>query len=156
MQFIAMVWGSNPTPSDGLIILDDVWDTLESLPWGMQVTAHLSSTSMATFRLLLSNKWLDNNVIDMALWWMSIQVSLDPTLCDVIVAPLLFFQNMLGSYKTGNYDFAGHRRYQQAIMSGDQKQIVTILHLPSHWVWSVMHFEQMTFQFGELLQTRLF
>lgn len=107
---------------------------------------------MSTFRRMLSDDWFDDNIIDMGLHRISTRVTVNPSLRTAIIAPLLFWSNMSGTFNTGDYMGASHRRYRAAIVRDGRRKIATVLHLGNHWISVLINFDDNSFSYGQLHQ----
>jgi hypothetical protein len=139
-------------PSTALAQADEVRDMLASLPWGVKITAHGACAEMGVFRRLLSDDWLSDDIINMAMYWLASRTRMDEHYRTVIITPLSVQHNIMAAASSGNYNFALLRRYQHEILVGQRRLVYLPLHVGgNHWIMALLDFEHRTLSYGECI-----
>jgi hypothetical protein len=138
-------------PPSALTVADEAREILASLPWNLPVSAHGSSTEVAVLRQLLSDDLLNDDIINMAMWWLASRTQADGMYRTVLVAPLSFQHNLLAGAEKGEYMAASLRRYRHEVVAGRRQRLYFPLHTGgNHWIAAVIDFSNRTIAYGEL------
>jgi hypothetical protein len=124
------------------------------LSWGVKVSALGADFPKEQFTRLLSDNWIDGEIIDMMMFELSARAKLDPELSKTtMVATLNLSMNINRAFDTGNYTKKAEpllARYTGVFKRKER----TRLHLPAHvnanhWVPYLIDFDKGTLRYGE-------
>jgi hypothetical protein len=133
---------------------DCVREMMTSLSWGVKVSALGADFPKEQFTRLLSDNWIDGEIIDMMMFELSTRAKLDPELSKTtMVATLNLSMNINRAFETGNYTKKAEpllARYTGVFKRKERMR----LHLPAHvnanhWVPYFINFDKETLRYGE-------
>ena len=112
---------------------------MASLNWGSDISALGALCPKHNLTLLLSDKWLDDEIINMTMHDLATRVRLDPVLSKTtIVAPLGLQSNIEQAYRTGDYlktSVSLLYRYTEIFKNQKRKMLYFPTHAnKNHWI----------------------
>lgn len=142
--------------------LDEAFAVLECLPWNAdvcdQTSASIATSTLGFAALLSVNALLSDTLLDMMVSLVHDRIvagtdtSVDSSTTN-LVAPLEFSNAVVaaasthGLYKSGN--FPTLRKYETIVKQQEIQKMYFVVHLPNHWVSSMINFKEESFCFGE-------
>ncbi|KAI0363681.1 hypothetical protein BV20DRAFT_957785 [Pilatotrama ljubarskyi] len=129
-----------------------VQDVMERLAWGAELRALGAATSVETLALLLSDQWLDDELIDMLVSNLAVRAEQDPGLSrEIAVATLAFHHCLLAV--AGKPERAGSKevlqRYRARVLDKGLKRLYFLANLNNeHWVAFLIDFAQGTISYA--------
>jgi len=144
-------WGEN---GDLLEEADGVREMLASLDWGSVVSALGAMCPKHSLTRLLSDDWIDDEIVNMTMHDLAARVRLDPKLSKTtIVANLALQNNIRKAFESKDYSkkSAGLLyRYTELFKSGKWKCLYFPTHVDeNHWVPMLIDFEEKTICYGK-------
>jgi hypothetical protein len=139
-------WGKDEEISDEV---DKVRDMMGCLNWGSDVTTLGAFCPKHNLARLLSDKWLDDEIINMTMHDLAIRVRLDPKLSKTIVVATLALQMNLEAEAVPLL-----YRYTQLFKQKKRKQLNFPTHVnKNHWVAMKLDFKAETLSYGKFYKS---
>jgi hypothetical protein len=144
-------WGKH---GEILEVADQVREMMASLDWGSDVTALGASCPKHNLTRLLSDEWMDDEIVDMTMHDLATRVRLDPELSKTtVVASLSLQSNIEQVFRTGDYSKTSVPllyRYTEMLKGQKWKMLYLPTHVnKNHWVPMRLDFENRTLEYGE-------
>ncbi len=123
---------------------------LGSLPWSARVQALGSDTSADNLARLLSDDWLDDELVNMLTQGIYARARLDPALAfDVVVLPLALQQVLRNAATQNNYDHTLLRRGNGHITRGRSRLYFPVNLKGVHWVPCMIDMKERAIRYGQ-------
>ncbi|KAI0329285.1 hypothetical protein GY45DRAFT_1253214 [Cubamyces sp. BRFM 1775] len=133
-------------------LVNKVHALLEVLPWGADLRAYGAATTTDTLALLLSNAWLDDELIDMLSNHLASRIRRDPHLTSKVAVATLSFQHCILASYTGKNPPGSLPAFlyqlKQRIVDGVQRLYFPVNLDNAHWVAFCIDFETRTICHG--------
>lgn len=128
-----------------------VLSSMHALSWGAEITALNSNTPVRTLLRLLSDEWLDDEIINMSMRLLSTRCRSDEQKrTSIIIAPLSFWSLIQSSDGRGSFGNALLRRYKHLIQEGGRTRLYFPSHINNnHWVPFEIDFTRRTVAYGK-------
>jgi len=150
-------WGES---GDLLEEADRVREMLASLDWGSAVSALGATCPKHNLTHLLSDDWIDDEIMNMTMHDLAARVHLDPDLSKTTIVANLALQNDIHkAFESKDYSKKNVGllyRYTELFKSGKRKHLYFPTHVDgNHWVPMLIDFEVKTIRYGNLTITYL-
>ncbi|KAH7905193.1 hypothetical protein BJ138DRAFT_1130617 [Hygrophoropsis aurantiaca] len=153
-QWVTHMSGHHKTPC--LLEADNVVEKMATLGWGATLRGVGRGLGVETLVPLLSDDWLDDDIINLAMHHLTERMHLFPTISkSTIIAPLSFSANLVAATNNLNVNTVSFRFLQHytAIFKNGQR---TILYFPAHinnnhWIVFCIDFIQKSLRYGDSL-----
>ncbi|KAI0669608.1 hypothetical protein C8Q78DRAFT_977184 [Trametes maxima] len=120
------------------------------LPWGARVQALGSDTAAENLALLLSDKWLDDEIVNMLFQELYTRARRDPKLArDVAVLPLVFQQVLHNVRTKKSYSHPLLSRCASLIAAGRQQIFFPVNIQGMHWIPCMVDIAEGTIRYGD-------
>jgi hypothetical protein len=133
-------------------------EVMGTLSWGIPLRALGSLTTMETLTILLSDRWLDDEIMDMLLANIAARTRTDPKLAHIAVTPISFHLRLHDGYKKRAYGKAfvtELHRYKAYVSKGKTILYMSVNIGGSHWVPFCIDFKKRQFSYGMKKKTYL-
>ena len=146
-------WGKD---GEQLEEADRAREMMTCLTWGLDVTALGARCPKENLAVLLSDKWIDNETIDMMMFNLAARVRLDSELRKTsVVATLSLQMHISRAYNTGDYSKESVpllSRYTKLFKEKKCSHLYFPAHInKNHWVPFLIDFKKEIIQHGLLL-----
>ena len=143
-------WGKS---GEQLEEADRAREMMSCLPWGFNITALGAGCSKENLTVLLSDDWIDGEIIDMMMFDLAARVRLDPKLQKTtVVATLNLQMHIHRAYDTGDYSKESVPllcRYTKLFKERKRSRLYFPAHISgNHWVPFLIDFKKETIQHG--------
>lgn len=143
-------WGKS---GEQLEEADRAREMMSCLPWGFNIMALGAGCSKENLTVLLSDDWIDGEIIDMMMFDLAARVRLDPELQKTtVVATLNLQMHIHRAYDTGDYSKESVPllcRYTKLFKERKRSRLYFPAHISgNHWVPFSIDFKKETIQHG--------
>ena len=142
--------GKSALDPDTVIEIDQARALLGVLGWNSHISVLGANTSTVQFSRLVSDMWLDDNLIDMMMHHLAARARCDPQISGLVIIDTLAFPAALlaGAAKK---DFTSHILKSHATLvhtSGRKQLFFPFHHGTNHWLAFMIDFTNSTVQYG--------
>ena len=132
---------------------DRAREMMSCLTWGFDITALGARCPKQNLAILLSDNWIDDDIINMMMFYLAAQVRLDPELQKTtVVASLTLQLHINRAYETGDYSKGSVPllcRYTELFKEKKRTYLYFPAHIGgNHWVPFFVDFKTETIRHG--------